>query len=142
MLRPKRTVIGKVILAVLILLLTPAVWNLAATKYQHVRSPVPGAFYDIEGRQMHIYCTGSGPYTVLIEVGASADSDSWRGIQETLSQKTRVCTYDRNGHGWSAPSPGQPLFSAIFRAQKQYLQNLNDWLSVRMESWNSLATQS
>jgi pimeloyl-ACP methyl ester carboxylesterase len=55
---------------------------------------------------MHIYCSGSGPYTVLIEVGAGADSDSWRGIQKTLSQKTRVCTYDRNGHGWSEPSPG------------------------------------
>ena len=55
---------------------------------------------------MHIYCSGSGPYTVLVEVGASADSDGWRGIQATLSQKTRVCTYDRNGHGWSEPSPG------------------------------------
>jgi len=55
---------------------------------------------------MHIYCTGSGPYTVLIEVGATADSDSWRGIQETLSQKMRACTYDRSGHGWSEPSPG------------------------------------
>ena len=106
MVAPRRTVIRSVFLAALILLLTPAAWNLAATKYQHSRNPVPGAFYDIEGRQMHIYCTGSGPYTVLIEVGASADSDSWRGIQETLSQKTRVCTYDRNGHGWSEPSPG------------------------------------
>jgi pimeloyl-ACP methyl ester carboxylesterase len=82
------------------------VWNLAATKYQHARNPVPGAFYDIEGRRMHIYCSGSGPYTVLIEVGAGADSDSWRGIQDTLSHSTRVCTYDRNGHGWSEPSPG------------------------------------
>jgi pimeloyl-ACP methyl ester carboxylesterase len=55
---------------------------------------------------MHIYCSGRGLYTVLIEVGASADSDSWRGIQDTLSQRTRVCTYDRNGHGWSEPSRG------------------------------------
>jgi pimeloyl-ACP methyl ester carboxylesterase len=103
---PSRTVIRTVLLAALILLLTPAAWNLAATKYQHARNPAPGAFYDIEGRQMHIYCAGIAPYTVLIEVGASADSDSWRGIQQTLSQKTRVCTYDRNGHGWSKPSPG------------------------------------
>jgi pimeloyl-ACP methyl ester carboxylesterase len=95
-----------VLLVILILLLTPAVWNLAATKYQHGRNLVPGALYDVEGRQMHIYCTGTGPYTVLIEVGASADSLGWRGVQETLSQKTRVCTYDRNGHGWSEPSPG------------------------------------
>ena len=93
-------------LGALVLLLTPAAWNLAVTKYQHARNPVPGALYYIEGRQMHIYCSGRGPYTVLIEVGAGADSDSWWGIQETLSQKARVCTYDRNGHGWSDPSPG------------------------------------
>lgn len=88
------------------LFLTPAVWNLAATKYQHARTPAPGAFYDVEGRQMHLYRAGTGPYTVLIEVGASSDSLAWRGVQRTLSRTTRVCTYDRNGHGWSEPSPG------------------------------------
>jgi len=96
----------RVFFVIPVLLLTPALWNLAATKYLHARNPPPGAFYDVEGRQMHIYCTGTGPYTVLIEVGASADSLGWRGIQSTLSQKTRVCAYDRNGHGWSEPSRG------------------------------------
>src|ERR1035437_10894658 len=52
-----------VLLVILILLLAPAVWNLAASRYQHARNPVPGALYDVEGRQMHIYCTGTGPYT-------------------------------------------------------------------------------
>jgi pimeloyl-ACP methyl ester carboxylesterase len=102
-------------LVIPILLLTPALWNLAATKYLHTRNPAPGAFYDVDGRQMHIYCTGTGPYTVLIEVGASADSLGWRGIQKTLSQKTRVCTYDRNGHGWSEPSPGSHDADTIAR---------------------------
>jgi pimeloyl-ACP methyl ester carboxylesterase len=101
-----RTVIRTALIAALALLLSPAAWNLAATKYQHARNPVPGAFYDIEGHHMHLYCSGRGPFTVLVEVGATADSDSWRGIQETLSRKTRVCTYDRNGHGWSEPSSG------------------------------------
>jgi pimeloyl-ACP methyl ester carboxylesterase len=112
---PHRVIIRTVLIAAFILFLTPAAWNLAATKYQHARNPVPGAFYDIEGRRMHIYCSGSGPYTVVIEVGASADSDSWRGIQDTLSQKTRICTYDRNGHGWSEPSPGPHDANTIAR---------------------------
>jgi pimeloyl-ACP methyl ester carboxylesterase len=104
-----------VLLVILILLLAPAVWNLAASRYQHARNPVPGALYDVEGRQMHIYCTGTGPYTVLIEAGASADSLGWRGVQRTLSQTTRVCTYDRNGHGWSQPSPGPHDADTIVR---------------------------
>lgn len=105
----------RVIFIILILLLTPALWNLAATKYQHARHPAPGAFFDVEGRRMHIYCTGAGPYTVVIEVGASADSLGWRGIQKTLSQTTRVCAYDRNGHGWSEPSPGSHDADTIAR---------------------------
>jgi pimeloyl-ACP methyl ester carboxylesterase len=98
--------VSRLLLVIAVLLLAPAAWNLVATKYQHTRNPVLGHFYQIEGRQMHIYCTGAGPYTVVIEVGASADSLGWQGIQKTLSQITRVCSYDRNGHGWSEPAPG------------------------------------
>jgi hypothetical protein len=82
---PGRTVIRTVFLTALILVLTSAAWNLAATKYQHARNPVHGAFYNIEGRQMHICCTGSGPYTVLIEVGASADCSAAFDSSASLS---------------------------------------------------------
>jgi hypothetical protein len=42
------------------LLLVPALWNLAVVKWDHFRNPVPGAFYEVDGAQMHIDCTGSG----------------------------------------------------------------------------------
>src|ERR1051326_1219623 len=81
-------------------------WNYAATRWQHARNPVPGNFYCVNGRQMHIYCSGAGSPTVLIETGAGATWLGWQGVQSELAKITRVCTYDRAGHGWSEPRSG------------------------------------
>jgi pimeloyl-ACP methyl ester carboxylesterase len=86
-------------------LLALPLWNLAVTKWQHAHNPVPGNFYSVNGRQMHIYCSGAGSPAVVIETGASASWLGWQGVQPQLAQVTRVCTYDRAGHGWSEPRP-------------------------------------
>jgi pimeloyl-ACP methyl ester carboxylesterase len=99
----------------LLLLLTLSLWNLAATKWQHAHNPVPGNFYAVDGRQMHVYCSGTGSPTILIEAAASADWLAWQGVQATLSQLTRVCTYDRSGHGWSQPRSGSRDAETIAR---------------------------
>ena len=85
-----------------LLLLVPALWNLAIVKWEHFRNPVPGALYEIDGAQMHIDCTGSGSPTVVLEHAATASYLLWRKVQPELSQITRVCSYDRAGHGWSS----------------------------------------
>jgi pimeloyl-ACP methyl ester carboxylesterase len=90
-----------------LLLLAPALVNLAILKWEHARNPVPGAFYDVDGAQMHINCTGSGSPTVVLEHAASASYMLWRRVQPKLSQVTRVCSYDRAGHGWSS-ARGEP----------------------------------
>lgn len=84
-----------------LLLLAPALVNLAMVKWEHARNPVPGALYDVDGAQMHIDCTGSGSPTVVFEHAASASYMLWRKVQPEVSQVTRVCSYDRAGHGWS-----------------------------------------
>jgi pimeloyl-ACP methyl ester carboxylesterase len=88
------------------LVLAPAVWNLAATRWVHWKNPVPGAFFSVGGYQMHIHCTGSGLPTVVMEAAATASWLAWRRVQPQLSQRTRVCSYDRAGHGWSNLRPG------------------------------------
>jgi pimeloyl-ACP methyl ester carboxylesterase len=90
-----------------LLLLIPALWNLLIVKWEHFLNPVPGAFYEVDGAQMHIYCTGSGSPTVVLEHAASASYMLWRRVQPGLSQVTRVCSYDRAGHGWS-PAREEP----------------------------------
>ncbi len=67
---------------------------------------MPGSFYSVDGRQMHLYCTGTGSPAIVIEAGAGANSLGWQAVQTGLAQLTRVCSYDRAGHGWSEPRPG------------------------------------
>ncbi|WP_226963533.1 alpha/beta fold hydrolase [Nostocoides sp. F2B08] len=57
------------------------------------------------GHRLHLYCTGEGERTVLLEAGLGDWSLYLRGLQDELATTTRVCTYDRAGYGWSEPGP-------------------------------------
>lgn len=57
------------------------------------------------GRTLNLRCTGNGPRTVLLEAGGNADSTTWFRVQSLLSQKARVCAYDRAGYGFSDEGP-------------------------------------
>jgi len=92
-----------------------SIWNLAESKWLHYSNPVPGNFYAVEGKQMHIQCTGAGAPTIVLEAAASAPWSLWRKVQPALSQITRVCSYDRAGHGWSEPRPGSRDAETIVR---------------------------
>jgi len=98
-----------------LLLLTLSLWNLAAAKWQHQHNPVPGNFYSVEGRRMHIDCSGTGSPTVIMEAAASAPWSEWRRVQPELSHTTQVCSYDRAGHGWSEPRNGPRDAETIVR---------------------------
>jgi pimeloyl-ACP methyl ester carboxylesterase len=98
-----------------LLLLALSLWNLAMARWLHARNPVPGNFYTVEGRQMHIDCSGKGSPAVVMEAAASAPWSVWRKVQPGLSQVTRVCSYDRAGHGWSEPRNGPRDAETIVR---------------------------
>lgn len=61
----------------------------------------PGRLVAVDGRQIHIHCTGSGSPTVILEAGASAFAIDFALVQPEIAKTTRVCSYDRAGHGWS-----------------------------------------
>ncbi len=63
--------------------------------------PPLGALVDIGQRRMHLHCTGSGSPVVVLEAGASSFALDWALVQPPLARVTRVCSYDRAGHGWS-----------------------------------------
>ena len=67
-----------------LLVLTLSLWNLAVTKWQHTHNSVPGNFYTVDGRLLHLYCSGTGSPTIAIEAGASANSLGWQGVQPKL----------------------------------------------------------
>lgn len=65
----------------------------------------PGLLVDIGGYRLHLYCTGEGSPTVILEAGGGNPWLSWHKVQPQVAQFTRVCAYDRAGLGWSDPSP-------------------------------------
>jgi pimeloyl-ACP methyl ester carboxylesterase len=61
----------------------------------------PGRLIDVGGRKLHVYCTGSGSPTVVIEAGVSAFALDFSLVQPEIAPTNRVCSYDRAGMGWS-----------------------------------------
>jgi len=69
--------------------------------------PMPGQLIDVGGHSLHLRCGGSGSPTVVLEPGAGLMSSVAGWITPAVARETRVCVYDRAGHGWSelADSP-------------------------------------
>ena len=105
-----RSVAGRCIQGLVILLMgvvaSAAAYNHWAFRHYRALFPVPGKLYPVDGFNMHLYCTGAGAPTVILEAGLGDDSRIWGKVQPELSKVTQVCSYDRAGLGWSDPRPG------------------------------------
>ncbi len=66
--------------------------------------PVQGEMIDVGGHRLYLDCTGSGGPTVVLEPGAGLGSSDLQWITPVVARNTRVCVYDRAGHGWSGPA--------------------------------------
>lgn len=66
---------------------------------------VPGRMVDVGGYRLHIYCEGDGLPAVIFDSGTGGFSLEWTRVQKVLSRRTRVCSYDRAGYGWSDMGP-------------------------------------
>jgi pimeloyl-ACP methyl ester carboxylesterase len=80
--------------------------------YRHVAG-IPGKLYDVGGYSMHLYCTGQGSPTIVLDSGLGDDFTGWVNVQPELSKVTRVCAYDRAGFGWSQSRSGIQDANAI-----------------------------
>jgi pimeloyl-ACP methyl ester carboxylesterase len=67
--------------------------------------PPPGKMVDVGGYRLHLNCTGNGSPTVVLVSGLGDYSFDWSLVQQPLSAKTRVCSYDRAGYAWSDFDP-------------------------------------
>jgi thioesterase domain-containing protein len=93
--------------AVLIfLVLAGATYQGVATALERREFPHPGRLVDVGGHQLHLYCTGEGTPTVILEAPAAGLSAAWGWIQPAIAETTRVCSYDRAGLGWSEAGDG------------------------------------
>jgi pimeloyl-ACP methyl ester carboxylesterase len=75
-------------------------------------NPMEGELVSVNGRTMHIDCTGAGVPTVVLDAGLGDSYLSWRKVQPEIAKFVRVCSYDRAGLGFSDPS-SQPRTSQV-----------------------------
>jgi pimeloyl-ACP methyl ester carboxylesterase len=94
---------------VAVLLVVGAIYQAIASASDLKHYPPPGELYDVGGYRLHLYCTGEGSPTVILEAGAGSSELSWYLVQKEVAGFTRVCAYDRAGFGWSDPASGPLL---------------------------------
>jgi pimeloyl-ACP methyl ester carboxylesterase len=96
----------------LLLVLTGAGWfyQRSAAAADEKNFPAPGERIDVgdAGKPvfLHLYCTGSrepDQPVVVLEGGSGEWSSFWGSVQPQVARSTRVCSYDREGYGWSDP---------------------------------------
>jgi pimeloyl-ACP methyl ester carboxylesterase len=78
-----------------------AMYETAMRAHDRSAYPAPGTLYDVGGHRLHLYCTGAGSPTVVLEGGLGGTSPGWARITSDVNRTTRVCAYDRAGQGWS-----------------------------------------
>ena len=98
----------------------PALLIVAGLLYENVAGwlarrqyAAPGRLVSVGDHRLHLHCAGEGTPTVVLEAGAANASLSWHKVQPEIAKITRVCSYDRAGHGWSDTGPRPRTPSAI-----------------------------
>ena len=90
---------------VLALVLLGVAYQTVATELDKGSYVPRGQLYRVNGHRMHLICEGEGSPAVILHAGGGANALWWRRVQTQLAPHTRVCAYDRPGHGWSDPAP-------------------------------------
>jgi pimeloyl-ACP methyl ester carboxylesterase len=88
------------------IILAGATYQGVATAFERRQFPHPGQLADVGGHQLHLYCTGEGSPTVVLEAPAAGMSAAWGWVQPEVAKATRTCSYDRAGLGWSEAGDG------------------------------------
>jgi pimeloyl-ACP methyl ester carboxylesterase len=110
----KRTIIGLCGLLVGAAF-TGAAYQWMATRNDLAANPPPGRLVDIGGHKLHLWCTGSGAPSVILETGLGGSSVDWGFVQPEVAGFTQVCSYDRAGMGYSDPGPSPRTTRRIVR---------------------------
>lgn len=108
-----------IIVLILALAVIGRVYEQRASDQDMKRYPPPGQLVEVENHKLHLYCTGAGSPTVVLEAPANSSSIDWAYVQPTVAQSTRVCSYDRAGFGWSElatqPRTAQQAANELYR---------------------------
>jgi pimeloyl-ACP methyl ester carboxylesterase len=98
-------IVAGFIIALLGIAVVGAIYQSYATNRDAKNFPAPGQLVDVGGYKLHLYCTGRGSPTVVLEQGGGGNSLAWFLVQPQVATVTQVCAYDRAGMAWSDAGP-------------------------------------
>jgi len=99
-----------------------AAYQVAAEACDRRRFPPPGRRAEIGGRFLHVLEAGAASPAVVIVPAVGGNVLDWLVFQRELATDMRVCVYDRAGFGWSDPAPrGQRTFDDMADELRQAL---------------------
>ncbi|HUS07119.1 MAG TPA: hypothetical protein VMZ52_12510 [Bryobacteraceae bacterium] len=127
----KRILIGLFGLLI-VAVLTGATYQWMATRNELSATPAPGRLVDVGGHRLHIWCSGTGAPSVILETGLGGSSVGWGLVQPAVPQFTRVCSYDGAGMAYSDPGPSPRTAGRMARELAQLLDRSADpwfWLA-------------
>jgi pimeloyl-ACP methyl ester carboxylesterase len=90
---------------IVVLAAAGALYQFIGTNVDQQKFPPPGKLIDVGGYRLHLYCTGAGSPTVVMEAMSGGWSVYWSTVQPEIAKMTRICSYDRAGYAWSDPGP-------------------------------------
>jgi pimeloyl-ACP methyl ester carboxylesterase len=98
---------GVAILGIILvaLVIAGASYQSIATRIDVRKYPPPGQLVDVGGYKLHLYCTGTGGPTVVLDALFPGTVSNWAWVQPEIAKVTSVCAYDRAGLGWSDAGP-------------------------------------
>lgn len=88
-----------------VILLAGTAYNQLALRQLRSAAHAPGEIYKVDGYDVHLFCSGVGSPTVVLDTGLGDDFTTWLKVQPELSKVTRVCSFDRSGFGSSEMTP-------------------------------------
>lgn len=112
---PRRIFRGFIILVLLLAAAGFLYQNISEARDRRF-NPMQGQLVSVDGRKMHIDCTGQGSPTVILDSGLGDTYLSWQKVQPEIAKFVQVCSYDRAGIGYSDPS-SQPRTSRVIASE-------------------------
>ena len=77
-------VVGAIVGLVMVLMLVGAAYQTITTARDASNYPPPGKLIDVGGHRLHLYCTGQGSPTVVMDAMGGASSLAWVLVQLML----------------------------------------------------------
>ncbi len=79
---------------VVVLVVGGALYQYVGNAIDQRRYSPPGKLVDVDGHRLHLYCTGEGSPTVVMDAMGQGWSVHWSRVQPAIAKFTRVCSYD------------------------------------------------